>query len=97
MLSLIRVIWLPVRIFFITQRRGRIPLDSIAWYTLRTFVLMRDNYKCVECGKRAKRRSEVYGTFDVHHKIPISAGGSNHLSNLSTVCRACHKKHHSWI
>lgn len=97
MVSFMRMMWLPFRILFITWRRGRIPLDSVAWYTLRTIVLMRDNYRCVECGTHARRRSDIYGTFDVHHIIPIKNGGSNHLSNLRTVCHACHKKHHSWL
>lgn len=54
------------------------------WMTTRLVVLERDGFVCVKC------------------KIPVSAGtahidhiqsgklGSNHISNLRTLCRRCH-------
>lgn len=30
----------------------------------------------------------------VHHKLPISRGGSNDLSNLITLCQNCHEDQH---
>lgn len=36
---------------------------------------------CARCGRRA---------VDVHHVLPRRAGGTNHPSNLRSLCRACH-------
>jgi len=33
-------------------------------------------------------------TLVVHHKIPISEGGSNDIDNLSSLCPTCHKLVH---
>ncbi len=53
---------------------------SQAYYEkVRPFVLMRDDYKCVVCGKRAKI---------VHHIDGKTANSK--FTNLVTVC----KKHH---
>jgi 5-methylcytosine-specific restriction endonuclease McrA len=41
---------------------------------------------CRKCGR-------TWG-LQTHHMIPVSKGGSNSLSNLTTLCRSCHKKEH---
>ena len=51
---------------------------------VRFFVLKRDNFTCVYCGRSA---SEV--TLEIDHKIPVSRGGSNDVDNLVTACRSC--------
>src|SRR5690349_24619915 len=50
----------------------------------RSVVLQRDNNRCTECGK-----SDI--KLDIHHTIPVRAGGSHSLQNLRTLCRRCHK------
>lgn len=55
------------------------------WFSIREKVLIRDNYKCVFCGKRAN---------EVHHIIPLSRGGTTSMTNLVSVCLSCHNKRH---
>lgn len=52
---------------------------------LRKAVIIRDDYKCMECGK-----SDCI--LEVHHIIPRRLKGSNTLSNLITLCSSCHSK-----
>jgi DNA-directed RNA polymerase subunit RPC12/RpoP len=59
------------------------------WNQLRVKVLDRDDYNCTKCGVDGKKR-----ILHVHHKVPISDGGSHSLSNLTTLCRPCHEDVH---
>ena len=52
------------------------------WRRLRQAVLIRDGYRCRQCGRA--------GRMEVDHVVPFKAGGSNALSNLQSLCRACH-------
>ena len=52
---------------------------------IRKAVILRDNCKCMECGK-ANRKLEV------HHIKPRRWNGSNTLDNLITLCEKCHDK-----
>ena len=52
---------------------------------LRHEVFKRDNYTCVECGAS----KEDGATLHVDHKIPVSKGGTDELSNLQTLCSDC--------
>ena len=52
----------------------------------RVDVLRRDNHRCVFCGVSA-RKAEL----EIDHIIPFSHGGSNAISNLQTLCRACNQ------
>ena len=65
-------------------------------------ILCRDNFTCQECGEFLAYKNE-YGMFipvavglDVHHKQMVSQGGSDHQSNLTTLCCSCHKEQHSY-
>jgi len=49
---------------------------------LRRAVLTRDGYCCVRC--TAQRQ------LTIHHLHPVSAGGSDALANLTTLCLECH-------
>ena len=40
--------------------------------------------KCDQCKKKVKG-------LKIHHKIPISKGGSNERNNLMAVCKECHE------
>ena len=52
---------------------------------LRHEVFKRDNYTCCECG--ATKEDGV--TLHIDHIIPVSKGGTDELSNLQTLCKAC--------
>ena len=52
---------------------------------MRHEVFKRDNYTCVECGAR----KEDGVTLHIDHIIPVSKGGTDELSNLQTLCKAC--------
>lgn len=65
---------------------------SKEWQNVREGVLMRDNYLCVECGAPAE---------EVHHIIHLTSKNINNpeitlkLSNLKSLCKACHFKEHA--
>lgn len=54
---------------------------------VRLKVLTRDKYTCCKCGKNG---SQV--ELQVDHIHPVARGGSNHPSNLQTLCRACNQR-----
>lgn len=51
---------------------------------LRFSILLRDNFRCVYCGRSANET-----TLEVDHKIPVSKGGGDECSNLVTACSKC--------
>jgi len=56
------------------------------WMGIRREVLLRDGYKCQQCGI-------VRMDNEVDHTIPLEQGGSNELHNLQTLCggpTGCH-------
>ncbi len=61
------------------------------WPKLRDQVRTRDGYRCQVCGAPEQGRSH-----DVHHKAPFrsftSQQQANQLSNLITLCPACHRR-----
>jgi hypothetical protein len=52
--------------------------------SVRFDVLRRDNFTCRYCGRKAP-----LVRLQVDHIVPWSAGGTNELSNLATVCVEC--------
>lgn len=69
---------------------GRMPLDL--WRVLRQYVYERDEGKCRYCGEH----TELYDCH-CHHVLDLQHGGTNHPSNLKTLCRVCHKKRHPFM
>ncbi len=55
--------------------------DGWTWGEIRNRVHERDGAS-VRCG--SDRRLQV------HHRVPLAAGGSNELSNLELLCHRCH-------
>lgn len=49
---------------------------------LRDFVFARDNCTCQRCRTR-------YAPFTVDHVVSLRNGGTNHPSNLQTLCKDC--------
>ena len=58
----------------------------------REFVIIRDNFTCVNCGVKGES-----STLIVHHKDLTGRNKLNHnnsIDNLITLCRACHLAEH---
>jgi len=53
--------------------------------SLRAEVLRRDNYRCMDCGAASSDGVKLH----VHHRKPVSAGGTDDLENLVTNCDQC--------
>lgn len=57
------------------------------WDSARSFVMLRDRYRCALCGVRRRARE-----LEVDHIVEIARGGAAlEYSNLQTVCRDCHR------
>lgn len=61
------------------RRRALMPDD---WHELRCRVFARDGYVCSYCGEPTEEPH-------CDHVDPLSRGGSNDLSNLTTACATC--------
>ena len=57
------------------------------WPALAHAIRERDGYRCQDCHRTNVR-------LDVHHRRPLSEGGTNRRTNLVTLCRRCHTKRH---
>lgn len=55
----------------------------------RRRVLARDGHRCVTPGCGATQFLEI------HHRIPVSHGGTNAPENLVTLCHRCHRSIHA--
>jgi hypothetical protein len=66
------------------------PQNSKKWTDLREAVLVRDLEQCTCCLGPIEEKQ----TFDVDHNVPRGVGGSDRMSNLSTLCRECHEAKH---
>ena len=53
---------------------------------VRIRVMKRDRFQCTYCGTPG-----TDAELEIDHIIPVSRGGSNHMSNLTTACRACNQ------
>lgn len=56
----------------------------------KQYVLYRDNYTCQSCNT-----SKPNTQLEVHHIIPRYNNGSDHHSNLITLCNKCHTNIHN--
>jgi hypothetical protein len=62
---------------------------------VRRAVLSRDGFKCTKCGWEATQwRVEDPRHLELHHCKHHSAGGSNEIDNLVTLCVVCHDEVH---
>jgi hypothetical protein len=55
--------------------------------SLRLKVLMKDNFRCVFCGKSPA--TSINTKLHIDHIIPFSKGGKSILENLQTLCEEC--------
>nr|WP_240619077.1 HNH endonuclease signature motif containing protein [Mycobacterium intracellulare] len=56
--------------------------------TIRRRILERDGHVC-----RAQKDGCEGTAVEVHHVIPIEAGGTNEDDNLVSLCAACHYRY----
>jgi hypothetical protein len=54
---------------------------------IRIRAMKRDRFMCTYCGASGNDAE-----LEIDHIIPVSKGGSNHISNLTTACKACNMK-----
>jgi 5-methylcytosine-specific restriction protein A len=66
------------------QGKGR---GGRPWRRKRTQVLERDGYLCRPC----KRKGRTTTAKEVDHITAISNGGDDDISNLESICLACHR------
>lgn len=64
------------------RRRATIPPS------VRRRVLARDGHRCAARGCGSTHHLEI------HHRVPVSRGGTNHPENLVVLCHACHRSLH---
>jgi 5-methylcytosine-specific restriction endonuclease McrA len=57
------------------------------WDDLRRRVYARDGYGCGNCGAAGVE-------LHAHHIVPLSRGGTNNMTNLTTLCATCHGRLH---
>lgn len=62
----------------------------------RAWKRIRDSYValhpfCEQCFANG----EMVMTEEVHHKVPLSKGGTHERSNLIALCKSCHSKIHA--
>ena len=62
------------------------------WDQRRRRVYERDGWTCQHCGNQGGDRGEH--ELHAHHVVPKSRGGNHELSNLITLCGACHNAAH---
>lgn len=75
--------------FDISKISDNPPKEKKLFYNTKAYVLHRDNYKCQHCKGKTKDKK-----LEVHHIIFRSKGGSDHYSNLITLCHTCHSDLH---
>lgn len=69
---------------------GRPPIE--VWRKLKQFTYARDGGLCWYCSKKTE-----YIKTHLHHVLELSEGGTNHPSNLKTLCQVCHKNRHPFM
>ena len=62
--------------------KRRAGVSNGTWSRIRRRVFDRDGWACVKCGRP--------GRLECDHIVALSAGGSNDMDNLRTLCRDCH-------
>ena len=68
----------------------RMPEDL--WRAMRQHVYQRDHGRCCYC----VGPTELFECH-CHHVLPLSEGGTNHPTNLKTLCPVCHKTRHPFM
>jgi 5-methylcytosine-specific restriction endonuclease McrA len=60
------------------------------WKFICEVALMRDHDTCQDC-------HDTNCPLEVHHITPLCKGGDNKLTNLTSLCKPCHRlRHRTW-
>ena len=62
------------------------------WQKLKDTKKSRQRESCKDCGKRLRGNLG-----HLHHKTPLSMGGTNELRNLVLLCNQCHQNRHTHL
>jgi len=62
------------------------------WRPLRQFIYARDGGRCCDCGLPVELTD-----CHIHHVLELQEGGTNHPTNLKTLCVDCHKQRHPFM
>jgi len=65
-----------------SRRRSQATYGSREYQANRAICLRMAAGRCEQCGKRARLQCD--------HLIPVSKGGTHHLTNLRALCKPCH-------
>lgn len=76
-----------IRFNLLSGTTKNLRLEPEEWEGLRSGILEEDKYLCRMCLTDSRERH-------VHHIVPLSKYGSNHPTNLITLCYDCHSKVH---
>jgi Restriction endonuclease len=86
---------LPMGAYVLEEDRQAPPHDRHIKEKIRRDVLVRDNYKCRDCGWSHASASPADVRFlELHHLIHHSKRGENIEENLLTLCNICHDERH---
>lgn len=70
-----------------TRHRIHNPAYDDAEYRRNRKIIRKQQRYCVWCGTAGTSSNKL----QVDHIVPLSKGGSHHLSNLRILCQNCHK------
>ena len=62
------------------------------WIPLKQYVYQRDSGICQYCDNPTP-----YESSHCHHILELNEHGTNHPSNLKTLCQKCHKDRHPFM
>lgn len=63
------------------------------WNRLRFAIFDRDDYICQLCGVKCRTHGGLRSP-QCHHIVPVGEGGDHSWTNLTTLCKGCHKLVH---
>lgn len=73
--------------------KGRLGYNSKEWKALKKHCEQRDNGKlCIK-----KKTKDCFGAIHLHHKKPLSKGGTNKPDNLVWICHYHHCLEHPFM
>ena len=81
---------LPLWSLIVLDDANRLSLDI--WIPLKQWVYKQDGGICQYC-----KLQFPYEKTHCHHVLELSEGGTNHPTNLKTVCHDCHKQRHPFM
>ena len=62
-------------------------MGSLSYVENRKQIIKKCNNQCAIC-----KCNKSENKFEIDHIKPLSAGGTNHISKLQLLCKACHKQ-----